>query len=145
MNILPSEVIELIAKQDNSTWLILVRTFKFLGTKSLNKNYSNDLKNKFIRKKENYNNFKISYHLPNGKYHRDNDLPAIIFSDGRQDWYQHGNYHRDNDLPAIICSNGTQEWYQNDQLHRDNDKLAIISSDGRQYWYKWSILQIIIN
>ncbi len=45
--------------------------------------------------------------------HRDNDLPAVILSNGTQKWFQNGKVHRDNDLPAIIWSDGTQEWYQN--------------------------------
>jgi antitoxin component YwqK of YwqJK toxin-antitoxin module len=97
----------------------------------------------------------------NGKFHRDNDLPAMIFSDGRQfwfkngqmhrdndlpatiypngqlqEWFQNGKFHRDNDLPAVIFSNGHQSWYNNGEIHRDNDLPAIILANGHQYWYK---------
>ena len=71
----------------------------------------------------------------NGKYHRDNDLPAAIYSNGVQHWYQNGRRHRDNDLPAVIRSNG-QEWYKNGSHHRDNDLPAVINLNGSQYWYK---------
>jgi hypothetical protein len=71
----------------------------------------------------------------NGKYHRDNDLPAVIFSNGNQFWYKNGKFHRDNDLPAIIFLNGRQDWYQHGKLHRDNDLPAVIAY-GDHYWYK---------
>jgi len=47
-----------------------------------------------------------------------------------------GQIHRDNDKPAIIYSDGTQHWYKNGLRHRDNDLPAIIYADGNQYWYK---------
>ena len=56
-------------------------------------------------------------------------------------WYQNDELHRDNDLPAMIQSDGTQCWYQNDQLHRDNFLSAIISDDGKMKWYKNGIRQ----
>jgi hypothetical protein len=72
----------------------------------------------------------------NGKNHRDNDLPAIIFKQGTKIWYKNGNVHRDNDLPAIIYSCGDQHWYKNDLKHRDNDLPAIIQKGGNQTWYQ---------
>ena len=45
--------------------------------------------------------------------HRNNDLPAVIWSDGRQWWYQNGKRHRDNNLPASIYSHGYKEWWVN--------------------------------
>ena len=54
--------------------------------------------------------------------HGDNDLPAVIQPDRKQEWYQNGKRHRDN-LPAIIWPDGinrkgSQEWYQHGrQLH----------------------------
>jgi antitoxin component YwqK of YwqJK toxin-antitoxin module len=76
------------------------------------------------------------YWYKNGKLHRDNDLPAIIFSNGYQGWYKNGKLHRDNDLPAAISSDGDHYWYQNGNLHRDNDLPATIYSNGEQCWYK---------
>ena len=55
---------------------------------------------------------KSSYWHKNDLLHRDNDLPAIIYSNGTRYWYQNGQKHRDNNLPAVICSNGKQEWYR---------------------------------
>ena len=44
--------------------------------------------------------------------HRDNDLPAMIRTDGSQLWYKDGKQHRDNDLPADIHADGEQQWYK---------------------------------
>lgn len=52
-------------------------------------------------------------------------------------WFnEFGQIHRDNDLPAIIESDGTQHWYKNGQTHRENDLPAIMWFDGRNFWYK---------
>ena len=75
----------------------------------------------------------IEYKLLN-RIHRDNDLPAIIYSNGTQEWYRNGRRHRNNDRPAVIYSNGTQEWFQNGQLHRDNDQPTLICANGHQEW-----------
>jgi hypothetical protein len=53
------------------------------------------------------------YWYKNGKAHRDNDLPAIIYIDKTRIWCKNGNYHRDNDLPAVIWWDGDQFWYKN--------------------------------
>ena len=68
----------------------------------------------------------------------DNDLPAVIWPDGSQKWYQHGQLHRDYDLPAVIRPYYpmlmVQEWYQNGLKHRDGDEPAVIRPE-RQEWY----------
>jgi len=70
-----------------------------------------------------------------GQKHRDNDLPAVIWSHGTQYWYRHGQKHRDNGLPAVIWASGSQHWYQHGQLHRDNDLPAVIYDGGTvEYW-----------
>lgn len=68
--------------------------------------------------------------------HRDNDLPALIRTDGSQYWLQHGRYHREGDLPAVIWANGDQEWRINGRLHREGNKPTTINSDGsiQEYW-----------
>jgi hypothetical protein len=64
--------------------------------------------------------------------HRNNDLPAIIWSNGSKFWCKNGRYHRDNDLPAVIYSNGNKEWYQNGKQHRDNDQPVTIYSGTKK-------------
>jgi hypothetical protein len=71
----------------------------------------------------------------NNQLHRDNDEPAIIYSDGTKYWYKDGKRHRDNDEPAYIGSDGTKCWYKDGKCHRDNDEPAITYSDGTKYWY----------
>lgn len=51
------------------------------------------------------------------RYQSYDDQPAIIWSDGRKEWYDNGYLHRDNDLPAIVNGNH-KEWCQHGQLHR---------------------------
>ena len=99
-----------------------------------------NIKLKLLETYENIDGDQIWY--KNNKYHRDNDLPAIIELSGDQFWYQNGKYHRDNDLPAVITIDGHQCWYQNGIRHRDNDLPAVIWSDGDQYWYKNGIKYI---
>ena len=43
----------------------------------------------------------------NGKRHRDNDQPAVIFYHGTRHWYKNGKRHRDNNQPTVIFSNET--------------------------------------
>jgi hypothetical protein len=74
-----------------------------------------------------------------GWLHRD-DGPAVIEPDGTQKWYQGGELHR-NDGPAVIEADGTQKWYQNGELHRNHfpfvkDDPVIIEPDGTQQWYQ---------
>lgn len=47
----------------------------------------------------------------NGKHHRDDDLPAMEWTNGAKAWFRHGLLHRDGDLPAIVNGND-MKWYQ---------------------------------
>jgi hypothetical protein len=71
-----------------------------------------------------------SFWYKNGKYHRDNDLPAIVFKSGTQKWYKDGQLHRDCDMPACIYSDGSFHYYINGKRHRIND-CAIIRMNGK--------------
>lgn len=64
------------------------------------------------------------YYL-NGKKHRDNDLPAIIFNNGTKLWYINGQVHRNNDKPAVIEAHGSQEWWVNGKRYKTSYKPAI--------------------
>ena len=76
--------------------------------------------------------------LLNGKRHRDNDLPAIVYKDGSKQWFWNGDRHRENDLPAIIIAgeDGAQYWFHKGRLHRDNDLPAVVFGNGYQVWYQ---------
>ena len=96
-----------------------------------------ELKNIKLKLLETYENINgTEFWYQNGKKHRDNDLPAKVYSNGDQYWYQNGEIHRDNDLPAVIYANGDQVWYQNGKIHRDYDLPAIKYITGTQFWYK---------
>ena len=68
-----------------------------------------------------------------GRLHRD-DGPAIVWSSGTKQWYQHGERHRDEG-PAVIWASGTKVWYQHDRIHRD-DGPAMINKEGMKHWYQ---------
>jgi len=61
----------------------------------------------------------------NKSYHRENDLPAIIYIDGSMSWYKNGKLHRDRDLPAIINYDGTMVWLINDKFIKESRKYDI--------------------
>ena len=67
--------------------------------------------------------------------HRDNDLPAVEYTDGDKAWYMNGKRHRENDKPAIECTSGKKDWYLNGKLHRENDNPAIEEVNGTKLWY----------
>jgi hypothetical protein len=52
------------------------------------------------------------WHNKDGALHREDDKPAVIYTDGTQYWYKNGHPHRENG-PAIMCANGDQYWYVN--------------------------------
>jgi hypothetical protein len=68
----------------------------------------------------------------NGKYHSFDDKPAKVTKYGRA-WYQYDELHRDNDLPALIYYDGSQEWYQHGKIIRYNGP-AIIERDTILWW-----------
>ena len=75
----------------------------------------------------------VKFWFLNGKFHRENDLPAIEYPDGTKEWYLNGKPHREKD-PAIEYSDGTKEWYLNGKLHREKGP-AIEYANGRKEWY----------
>ena len=57
-----------------------------------------------------------------------------IFENGTKAWYnREGNIHRE-DGPAIICSNGSEEYFIDGERHRE-DGPAIIQADGTEFYY----------
>ena len=70
-----------------------------------------------------------------GRLHRGGDLPAKVYPNEYDMWYQHGKLHRSGDLPAVILADGTQMWYRNGELHRGGDMPAVTSEDGRKEWW----------
>lgn len=63
----------------------------------------------------------ITHYNSSMELHRDNDLSAVIWSNGSQCWFQDGKLHRDNDLPAVVYVNGMREWYKDGKPQRNHD------------------------
>ena len=81
------------------------------------------------------------YWYKDGKLHRDNDRPSIIYKCNTRCWCKNGVFHRENDQPAVVYSNGDKLWYYRGEYHRDNGKPAVIHSDGDKRWYKYGTRQ----
>jgi hypothetical protein len=71
----------------------------------------------------------------NGKLHRDDDLPAIEYTNGGKSWYINGEQRRENDLPTAVFGNGNTVWHINGKLHRLGGLPAIIHTNGNKWWY----------
>ena len=144
METLPPEVIELIAIDNHQTWLILVQVFKFLSHKITQE----ELKKKFLQRRENYKRYihKIIYCLPDGTLHNYEE-PCIDGIDGISGkyWYYNGKLHRDNDQPAVMYNNGTQHWYQHGKQHRDNDQPASINNTGKWWYQRDKLIKYVLN
>ena len=77
----------------------------------------------------------------NGKLHSYIDAPAGVNlnKNGKivsEEWYYEDKLHRENDKPAVVYSDGKKFWYYNGRTHRENGKPAVIFPNGRkEYWY----------
>lgn len=72
-----------------------------------------------------------------GLKHRDDDMPAVIYSNGNKGWYKNGKLDRKNDLPAMIGNNGEEYWFEDGLLHREDDLPAIIKPNGTRLYFKY--------
>jgi hypothetical protein len=75
----------------------------------------------------------MQIYYKNNKFHRE-DGPAVIFNNGRQEWWIEGKRHRINE-PAVISADGRQEWYFEGKLHRI-DGPARLWVNGNHEWWK---------
>jgi phage pi2 protein 07 len=67
----------------------------------------------------------VEYRL-DGELHCE-EGPAVIYFDGKKEWWKHGKLHRENG-PAIFYPNGKGEvWYFEGKLHRKNEPAIITS------------------
>ena len=58
----------------------------------------------------------------------------IIDTLGHKKWYKDDKLHRENDLPAIEYSNGNKCWFINDKLHRLNGPAIEWTDSSKEYW-----------
>ena len=68
-----------------------------------------------------------------GRFHRENDLPAKVLSSTHKEWWIHGQLSRENDQHTVEID-GTRKWYVNGVLHREHGP-AIIKNDGTLMYY----------
>jgi hypothetical protein len=66
-----------------------------------------------------------------GQHHREDDKPAVIYSNGDLCWYKNGQRHRENG-PAVIYGD-TQVWFRYGKRHRV-DGPAVIYNGTEEYW-----------
>ena len=59
-----------------------------------------------------------------------------IHPNGTQEWYKEGKIHRDNDQPAVIYADGTKSWCKEGKSHREMINLRSFIADGTKEWYK---------
>lgn len=78
----------------------------------------------------------------NGKLHRDDDLPAVIWKEGTQEWYQHGLRHRENN-PAIIRKDSLYAWWLNGNCHReDGPAITHVYGSYQNVFHEYFILGV---
>ena len=63
-----------------------------------------------------------------GKRHRDGDQPAIVWPDGRQEWWEDGKRHRNFGLPAVVSFDGRDEewWVEGEQRTRMEASMSFL-------------------
>src|SRR5436853_3626103 len=107
-----------IAKLYDETWIKLVlydNEFKEFAYSTLGVAiYKQSIMMNIEPQIDQYGTKRWYYH---SQLHRDNDLPAIVWTNGDQSWWVRGQRHRDNDLPAVVMTNGDQSWWSHGQRH----------------------------
>jgi hypothetical protein len=141
---IPLDCLRLIAMVDLATYraMLAVKRFAMLTLGDNNVIYQRHFT---VKNYGHCNSLRYVEYKLNGKRHRDDDLPAVIFDhddellliSDTQEWYQFDKLHRENDLPAIVYSDGCKSWYWRGELHRD-DGPAYIGKYSRQ-WYRHDI------
>lgn len=76
---------------------------------------------------------RMEYHNDKGQPHR-LDGPAVIYHNGDVHWMKDGRFHREDNKPAIILINGGQHWFVNGERHR-TDGPAVMYTDGQLVWF----------
>jgi hypothetical protein len=64
--------------------------------------------------------------------------PAIVYSDGSEEWFHTGERHR-LDGPAVIWAEGSKFWYQNGVLHREDGPAVEYARSGGTYWFLFGV------
>jgi hypothetical protein len=73
-----------------------------------------------------------------GRPHRE-DGPALVYSDGWEEWRIHGQLHRE-DGPARTLPEGDEEWWLNGERHRiDGPAWRSFKEPGRLVLERWYV------
>ena len=127
-----------IAERSPELWSLISKTVPFVGRYSLNKYVQSRMKEKFTVITYNKQFDRTTYRLPNGKLHREGDLPADYNKYYEAYWID-GKQHRDNDKPAYITNDGYSAWWNRGKRKRSQQKPCVITSEGIRYyddyWY----------
>lgn len=68
-------------------------------------------------------------------FHRENDLPAIVYSTGIKVWYKHGILHRIGGPSYVDPIDNEEEWMQDGKFHREDGPAVIYPGEGVSDWY----------
>ena len=71
--------------------------------------------------------------LLDGRRHSFWGQPAVVRTDGGQEWWRNGRVHRDGG-PAIILANGYQAWYRDDRCRRNDGWVVVWANDWKEWW-----------
>jgi hypothetical protein len=69
------------------------------------------------------------------------EYKVIIDKYGTECWYKNGKHHREDDKPAIVYADGTQFWYFDGKLHRESGPAVIYTDGHEELWYKNGVLK----
>jgi hypothetical protein len=58
-------------------------------------------------------------YFKDGVFHRDDDLPAVIYKNGQKEWWINGKLERRNANPVVIFENKSELWFST--LSEDDD------------------------
>jgi hypothetical protein len=89
-------------------------------------------KEKFDNQRMYYNHI-INMHYCGGYLVHREDGPAIIWSDGSEDWICEGKYHRKRG-PAVKRKNGHKEWWHNGVPHRKGGPAIEWRYGDKSWW-----------
>ena len=124
MDILPIELVCIIALDNSATFHLLAISYPRFGRETLSRDF-----------REYFKTVEDSETRLCGQLHSFNDQPACMYGSDHKQWFQYGKLHRDGDKPAGDIY-GVLTWYKHGLKHRDGDKPAIICTNGDKYWFK---------
>ena len=59
---------------------------------------------------------------------------VTVRKDGTEEWRLNGKFHRENGLPAITFANGIKHWAINNEFHREDGPAIVGGPCDGQFW-----------